>query len=64
MIRTWAIAIMKSSSNEPVLYYNVVRNKWVNDFQGGCAFFNEKSAQSKLNQLDIDGARVVKGLVH
>lgn len=36
MIATWVVAIPKEDSNEPALYYNDVRKKWVEDCVGGC----------------------------
>ncbi len=64
MIKTWAIIIPKGDSTEPALYYNDVRDKWVQDFQGGCCFFDEKSALNKLIELNILGVTVVEGTVN
>lgn len=63
MITTWAIIIPKEDSTEAALYYNDVRGTWVNDFQGGCCFFDEKSALSSFSKLNVMGATVVKGTV-
>lgn len=63
MIQTWVIAIPKEDSNEPALYYNDVRGKWVGDCVGGCIFFDEKSANNSLSKLNVMGAMVIKGTV-
>ena len=63
-IKCWAIALTEDVSGpiNPVFYYNDVRDTWVRDFQGGCAFYDEESAQNKLKELNIH-ADVVQGSV-
>lgn len=63
MIMSWVIAIPKEDSTEPALYYNDVRGTWVQDCQGGCVFFDEKSANNTLSKLNVMGATVVKGAI-
>lgn len=62
-ITTWAIVIPKGNSTEPALYYNEIKGKWVQEFQGGCCFFDEKSALEGLSKINVMGATVVKGAV-
>lgn len=55
------IVIMKKSTNEPALYYNHIRDKWVSESQNGCAFTKQEDADKKIIELDIDGATVISG---
>ncbi|MEG0380330.1 MAG: hypothetical protein RR603_01370 [Kurthia sp.] len=64
-IKVWTIAINKAVSGpvEPVFYYNHVNDVWGREFKGGCAFFDEKSCDEKLEELNIFGAEKVSGSV-
>jgi len=57
------IAIPKEDSNEPAIYYNAIRGTWVENCQGGCCFFDEQSANTTLNKLNVMGATVVEGTI-
>jgi len=62
-IKCWTIALKECDSGKAVFYYNVVRDSWVREFQGGCMFFDEVSAREKQKELNIYGVDVIEGSV-
>lgn len=62
-IKAYAIAIVECLSGPvtPVFYYNHVRDTWVREFQGGCAFFTEEECEAKERELNIFGTEVISG---
>lgn len=59
----FVIIISRESGMEPALYYNHIREKWVNEFQLGCGCTSHDEATSILNGLDVDGAHVISGKI-
>lgn len=55
------IVIDKESERNPALFYNVIRGKWVNEFQIGCGCTSRKEAEKFLENLDVSGAYILKG---
>ena len=59
--RVFTIVLERESNNEPALYYNHIRKKWVEQFQLGCSCINKNEADKILKEADIIGAYILEG---
>lgn len=64
-IKCWTIALTSAASGavKPAYYYKHTDDSWVNEFQGGCIFFDKKSCEKKYKELNVFGPEIIEGSV-